>query len=74
MVVHQIIFKGGSVAEPVRAEPFNWRRSRFKISSGAGAEFFGSAPAHFLASEKLNDLKMFIISLYSILYIFLYNQ
>ena len=49
--------------EPVGAEV---------LLAGAGADFFGSAPATFLASEKRNDLNMFIFL--CILYIFLYNK
>ena len=39
---------------------FCWSRGRFKIWAGTRADFLGSAPACFLASEKQNDLKMFI--------------
>ena len=45
-----------SVAEP---RFIGWSRSRFKIL--AGAYILRSAPAPFLASEKRNDLKMFIV-------------
>ena len=60
-------------AEP---EPrfFSW--SRFKIWSGAGAGILESVPAPFLASEKRNDLKMFICLVYCTYYCtcILYNH
>ena len=61
-----------SVAEPVGAQVFKLEPEEpitFFLSE-AGADFFGSAPAPFLAIKKLNDFKMFIF--HSILYIHMF--
>ena len=59
-----------SVAELERvvAEVFGWSRRRFKILAVAGVDTFGQHRLLFLASEKGNELKLFIVL--CILYIF----
>ena len=61
-----------SSAEPVGAEVFlagAWADLKFELEQDL---IFGSAPAPFFASEKRNDLKMFIV--HCILFIFLYKK
>ena len=57
-----------------QSEPRFSGRSRFKIWAGARYDFLGRLRLLYLASEKKNDLKMFIFHCIPVLYIVLHNK